>query len=104
MAIQSYPFMTMQSHPCENDPQGGLVVPQFHSSRFFLVAGAFTLATFVFAQGQRPAAPLPPEAGQANANQVNANQAIQERTPTPIPPEKSSVTEHDLSLGGKTLH
>ena len=104
MAIQSHPFMTMQPHPCENDPQGGLVVPRFHSSRFFPVAGAFTLAAFVFAQGQRPAAPLPPEAGQVNANQANANQAIQERTPTPIPPEKSSVTEHDLSLGGKTLH
>jgi carboxypeptidase C (cathepsin A) len=66
-------------------------VSQFHSSRFFLLAGTLTLAAFVFAQ-RPPAAP------------PGTNQAIQEKTPTPIPPEKSSVTQHDLSIGGKTLH
>jgi carboxypeptidase C (cathepsin A) len=30
-------------------------------------------------------------------------QANTERTPTPIPPEKSSVTSHEITLGGQTL-
>ena len=45
------------------------------------------------ALSQRTPAPAP-----AAANAPNA-----ERPATPVPPEKSSVTEHDSSLGGKTL-
>ena len=45
-----------------------------------------------FADGQRPPANIP-----------NANPANQERATTPVPPEKNSVTEHELALDGKTV-
>jgi carboxypeptidase C (cathepsin A) len=55
-----------------------------------LIAGAWLLlAPLAFAQGG-PANPTP------------SNPANQEK-PTPIPPEKNSVTEHELSLNGKAL-
>lgn len=64
----------------------------FHFSRFSFSIGA--LALVALAQGQRTPAPATPGANQTNA----------ERTPTAVPPEKNSITEHDLSIGGKTLH
>ena len=57
----------------------------------FLAGLLLTAPAVVFSQ--RPAA------APAAANASNA-----ERPTKPVPPEKSSVTEHDLSLGGKTLH
>lgn len=58
-----------------------------------LPACLLTLALAPVAFSQRPAANNPP-----------ANQPAAERTPTPIPPETNSITEHDLSLAGKTIH
>ncbi len=66
--------------------------------RTFLLAGIVSVTAIPPAFGQRP------QGNNANANPANAAQANQERTPTPVPPEKSSVTEHDLSLAGKTIH
>jgi carboxypeptidase C (cathepsin A) len=61
--------------------------------RIFFLTCVMALVTMPPAHGQRPQATPP-----------NANPATQERTPTPVPPEKNSVTEHDLLLEGKTIH
>ena len=66
----------------------------FLFSRFSFAIGAIALGTVALGQGQRT-----PVLATPGTNQTNA-----ERTPTPVPPEKNSVTEHDLSIGGKTLH
>ncbi len=58
----------------------------------FLPACLLTLALAPAAFSQRGA-----------VNNFPANQANQEKT-TPVPPEKNSVTEHDLSLGGRSIH
>lgn len=60
---------------------------------FLLGSFAFLAAPFAGAQ-QRPAAPAAsPQA-----------QTAPERAPLPIPPEKASVTQHELALGGATTH
>ena len=59
-----------------------------------LVAGTTTRANGQ--ERQRPDEARPVEAGGPNGNKPEA--------PTPIPPEKSSVTKHDLELNGQTLH
>jgi len=41
--------------------------------------------------------------GQQRGNAAPAAQANAERPATPIPPEKNSVTPHEIALGGKTL-
>jgi carboxypeptidase C (cathepsin A) len=68
-------------------------LPQSRFIRIFLVACAVTMVTIPSAHGQRPP-----------ANTPTANAGNPERAPTPVPPEKNSVTEHDLSLGGKVIH
>ena len=63
-----------------------------HSPRtgLWLIAGAWLLLTpLAFAQG-------------GPANSPSSNPANQEKT-TPVPPENNSITEHELSLDGKTL-
>jgi len=46
-----------------------------------------------------------PEPGRQNAREQSAQNNEQKGNEnTPIPPERSSVTHHDLVLGGKTLH
>ena len=59
-----------------------------------LVAGTTTRANGQ--ERQRPDEARPVEAGGPNGNKPEA--------PAPIPPEKSSVTKHDLELNGQTLH
>ena len=54
----------------------------------FVACLLLTAPSIVFSQRTAPA---PPSGPAPNAER-------------PVPPEKSSVTEHDLSLGGKTLH
>jgi hypothetical protein len=61
--------------------------------RIYFSICVMALVTIPLADGQRlPATP------------PNANPANPERTPTPVPPEKNSVPEHDLALEGKTIH
>lgn len=60
--------------------------------RILLLAFAVTTVTIPWANGQRQA-----------ANTNNANPVNPEPATTPVPPEKNSVTEHDLTLGGKTI-
>jgi carboxypeptidase C (cathepsin A) len=59
---------------------------------FLLGSFAFLAAPFASAQ-QRPAAPAYPQA-----------QTPPESSPLPIPPEKASVTQHELTLDGATIH
>ena len=54
----------------------------------FLACLLLTAPSFVFSQRTTPAPPASPAPN----------------TERPVPPEKSSVTEHDLSLAGRTLH
>lgn len=62
-----------------------------------LVPACLLLALPAVSLGQRPPA--------APATSETAEQrAAPPAQPKPVPPEKSSITEHDLSLGGKTLH
>jgi carboxypeptidase C (cathepsin A) len=67
-------------------------VPYSRSLRFFVRTSALALAIIPATWGQRP--PANPPAG----NQTNV-----EKPPASIPPEKRSVTEHELSIGGKTI-
>ena len=65
-----------------------------------LVLGALLMAgmtRLAWAQEQR----RPDEARAADAGKSDANKADNQ---APVPPEKSSVTHHDLNLDGKTLH
>jgi carboxypeptidase C (cathepsin A) len=68
-------------------------LPRSRFTRTFLMACAMAKVTIPSALGQRPP-----------ANTPTANAGNPERAPTPVPPEKNSVTEHDLSLGGKVIH
>src|SRR5262245_5433692 len=61
------------------------------SRQFAISSGVLLLITTALLQGQQRGNPAP--ASQANA----------ERPVTPIPPEKNSVTPHEIALGGKTL-
>jgi carboxypeptidase C (cathepsin A) len=63
-----------------------------HPTCCFLLAGSLAFLTAPFAQAQRAPANAPP-----------ANTAASERPATPIPPEKNSVTSHEMMLGGKTI-
>ena len=67
----------------------------FHtrSTRLCLL-GSFALMATPFVCAQRPA--TPPANPQA--------QTSTERPTLPIPPEKASVTQHELTLDGATLH
>ena len=58
----------------------------------FILAVALGVVVPPWAHAQRGPAPVPP-----------ATSASPERPATPIPPEKNSATQHELSLGGKTL-
>ena len=61
-------------------------MPRFHAAYFFLLAGSLALLSAPAARAQR---------GPANAPPVTQ--------PIPVPPEKSSVTSHEISLGGQTI-
>ena len=63
------------------------------STRLYFLA-SFALITAPFARAQRTAPP--PANPQAQTNT--------ERPSLPIPPEKASVTQHELTLDGATLH
>jgi carboxypeptidase C (cathepsin A) len=41
---------------------------------------------------------------QAPARDATAPAPKEEKKPAPIPPERSSVTKHDITLGGRTIH
>lgn len=61
--------------------------------RLFFVTSALALATFpILAQA--------PETKQKSAGENNAK----EEAGTPVPPETTAVTKHDLSIGGQTIH
>lgn len=62
-----------------------------HSRHFAILTSLLLLIAVPLLQGQQRGNPAP--AAQANA----------ERPATPIPPEKNSVTPHEIALGGKTL-
>jgi carboxypeptidase C (cathepsin A) len=62
-----------------------------HSRHFAISAGLLLFIVAPLLQGQQRGNPAP--AAQANA----------ERPATPIPPEKDSVTPHEITLGGKAL-
>src|SRR5215471_17405465 len=62
-----------------------------HSRHFAILASLLFLIAVPLLQGQQRGNPAP--AAQANA----------ERPATPIPPEKNSVTPHEMTLGGKAL-
>src|SRR5690242_8852873 len=63
---------------------------RYPSCFLFVAAAAFLITSF--AQAQR--AGNAPQTAPANG----------ERPATPVPPEKNSVTSHEITLGGKTLH
>jgi carboxypeptidase C (cathepsin A) len=71
-----------------------LAVP---GSLCFLIALAFACAVPVLRAQDRPPAPAPAAAAEHNAADKKDDKD------TPIPPEKSVVTHHELALGGKTL-
>jgi carboxypeptidase C (cathepsin A) len=77
---------------CENSPQGEKPVPRSSCTKFVLSAFALGLLAAPWAHAQRAPANVPP-----------ANPALAERPATPIPPEKNSATQHELSLAGQTL-
>jgi carboxypeptidase C (cathepsin A) len=61
------------------------------SRHLAITAGSLLLVAATLLQGQQRGNPAP--AAQANT----------ERPATPVPPEKSSVTSHEITLGGKAL-
>ena len=63
-------------------------------THFVLWAGCLALLAAPVVQAQR---------GPANTPTSTPSPANPERPATPIPPEKSSATQHELSLGGQTL-
>jgi len=71
---------------------------QFERRTCALALGAlFLFGTAQAVRGQEPQRPRPDEPHAGDASQA------EKQTP-PIPPEKSSVTHHDLTLNGKVLH
>jgi len=68
-------------------------VPLTRSLRHSFPAAALAVLAVTFASAQQPPAKTTP------ANPPNAETPVKS-----IPPEKSSITSHDLALDGKTLH
>jgi carboxypeptidase C (cathepsin A) len=71
---------------------GGKPMTRPRYNGFLLMAGAFALLAAAPAFAQRGAANPRPAAPTAN-----------EKPATPIPPERASITQHELTLDGKTL-
>ena len=67
-------------------------MPRSYHRDFLLLAGLLVFLAAPLAQPQR-----------APANATLANPANPDRPGTPIPPEKNSVTSHEMTLGGKTI-
>ena len=63
-------------------------MPVMRNTYYFLLAGVLTFSMGSVAQGPRA----------ANGTTVSAERAV-----NPIPPEKNSVTSHEMTLGGKTI-
>jgi carboxypeptidase C (cathepsin A) len=78
------------------------VVPHPGKVFFILCISSLPLLTPSRASGQRPPANTPPAV--TTVAPSSATPVAPERTPVPVPPEKSSVTQHDLTLGGSTIH
>jgi carboxypeptidase C (cathepsin A) len=74
-----------------------MLLKKYHRAPLLLLAGAVLLAVPTLAQEERREAP------QRTAPTAAARQGGEAAAQKPIPPEKSSVTKHEISLNGQTL-